>query len=190
LSQKVTTASGRNQCMHQGIHGVCQSRRTLVSERAPDKRLKKRMREDGEAALAHANRGRPQSPPPCRTPSADASCNWPRGTYAGFKRPPSLREVWSSARAFPSVAKRCAACCARPASASPKKRRAPAHRQRRLRSARLGEPSCNSTAARTIGWKAAAPHLTALGMQDDATGKILAAQFFPSETTFGYLCFA
>ncbi len=25
-------------------------------------------------------------------------------------------------------------------------------------------------------------------MQDDATGKILAAQFFPSETTFGYLC--
>jgi hypothetical protein len=32
------------------------------------------------------------------------------------------------------------------------------------------------------------PRLTALGMQDDATGKILAAQFFPSETTFGYLC--
>jgi len=25
-------------------------------------------------------------------------------------------------------------------------------------------------------------------MQDDATGKILAAQFFPSDTTFGYLC--
>jgi hypothetical protein len=32
------------------------------------------------------------------------------------------------------------------------------------------------------------PQLTALGMQDDATGKILAAQFFPSETAFGYLC--
>jgi hypothetical protein len=30
--------------------------------------------------------------------------------------------------------------------------------------------------------------LTVLGMQDDTTGKILAAQFFPSETTFGYLC--
>jgi len=28
------------------------------------KRLKKRMREDGEAALAHANRGRPSHPPP------------------------------------------------------------------------------------------------------------------------------
>jgi hypothetical protein len=28
------------------------------------------------------------------------------------------------------------------------------------------------------------PHL---GLQDDATGKILAAQFFPSETALGYL---
>lgn len=32
------------------------------------------------------------------------------------------------------------------------------------------------------------PRLTALGMQDDATRKILAALFFPLETTFGYLC--
>jgi hypothetical protein len=30
------------------------------------------------------------------------------------------------------------------------------------------------------------PRLTALGMQDDASGKILAAQFFPSETAQGY----
>src|SRR5947199_2974 len=64
------------------------------------KRLKKRMREDGEAALAHANRGRPS------------------------------------------------------------------HRRLQDRG----------------------PQLTALGMQDDATGKILAAQFFLTETTFGYLC--
>ena len=32
------------------------------------------------------------------------------------------------------------------------------------------------------------PRITALGMQDDATGKILAAQFFPTESAFGYLC--
>jgi hypothetical protein len=32
------------------------------------------------------------------------------------------------------------------------------------------------------------PQLIVLGMQDDATGKILAAQFFPAETAFGYLC--
>ena len=37
------------------------------------------------------------------------------------------------------------------------------------------------------GCKGRGPRLTALGMQDDATGKILAAQFFPSETAFGYL---
>lgn len=30
------------------------------------------------------------------------------------------------------------------------------------------------------------PLLTALGMKDDASGKILAAQFFPSETAEGY----
>src|SRR5258707_1382970 len=30
------------------------------------------------------------------------------------------------------------------------------------------------------------PRLTALGLQDDATGKILAAQFFPAETAAGY----
>src|ERR1700722_18702607 len=70
---------------------------------------------------------------------------------------------------------------------SPRKRRPPAHRQRRLRSARKGE----------LVQLDGSPHdwlqgrglqLTALGMQDDATGKILAAQFFPSETAFGYLC--
>jgi transposase len=47
------------------------------------KRLKKRMREDGEAALAHANRGRPSHR---RLP--DAVCQrivqLARGTYAGF----------------------------------------------------------------------------------------------------------
>src|SRR6266478_6167959 len=31
-----TAASERDQRMHQGRHGLCQSRRTLVSERAPD----------------------------------------------------------------------------------------------------------------------------------------------------------
>src|SRR6202044_868305 len=67
----------------------------------------------------------------------------------------------------------------------PRKRRAPAHRQRRLRSAREGE----------LVQLDGSPHdwlqgrglqLTALGMQDDASGKILAAQFFPSETSQGY----
>src|SRR6266568_1444017 len=47
------------------------------------KRLKKRMREDGEAALAHASRGRPSHR---RLPQAvrERIVQLARGTYAGF----------------------------------------------------------------------------------------------------------
>jgi hypothetical protein len=70
---------------------------------------------------------------------------------------------------------------------SPRKRRAPVHRQRRMRSAHVGE--LVQLDGSPHDWlEGRGPRLTALGMQDDATGKILAAQFFPSETTFGYLC--
>jgi hypothetical protein len=69
---------------------------------------------------------------------------------------------------------------------SPRKRRAPAHRQRRLRSAREGE--LVQLDGSPHDWlEGRGPRLTALGLQDDATGKILAAQFFPSETALGYL---
>ena len=68
---------------------------------------------------------------------------------------------------------------------SPRKRRAPAHRQRRLRSAREGE--LVQLDGSPHDWlEGRGPRLTALGMQDDASGKILAAQFFPSETALGY----
>src|SRR5262249_24857860 len=70
---------------------------------------------------------------------------------------------------------------------SPRKRRPPAHRQRRPRAAREGE--LVQLDGSPHDWlEGRGQRLTALGMQDDATGKILAAQFFPSETTFGYLC--
>jgi hypothetical protein len=69
---------------------------------------------------------------------------------------------------------------------SPRKRRAPAHRQRRLRSAREGE-LVQLDGSPHDGLEGRGPRLTALGLQDDATGKILAAQFFPSESALGYL---
>ena len=49
----------------------------------PVKRLKKRVREQGEAALAHANRGRPS---PRRLPARvrQAVVRLARSTYAGF----------------------------------------------------------------------------------------------------------
>src|SRR5580704_16290295 len=47
------------------------------------RRLKKRLREQGEAALAHANRGRPS---PRRLPSRvrQSTVDLARATYAGF----------------------------------------------------------------------------------------------------------
>src|SRR5208283_2812462 len=67
----------------------------------------------------------------------------------------------------------------------PRKRRPPAHRQRRLRSSRPGEMLLLDGSPHD--WlEGRGPRLTALGFQDDATGKILAAEFFPAETTAGY----
>jgi hypothetical protein len=68
---------------------------------------------------------------------------------------------------------------------SRRKRRPPAHRQRRLRSAREGE--LVQLDGSPHHWlEGRGPLLTALDMQDDSSGKILAAQFFPSESAQGY----
>jgi len=149
------------------------------------KRLKKRMREDGEAALAHANRGQPSHR---RLPDAVRRriVQLARGIYAGFNDH-HLCEKLVEREGFSLSRETLRRLLRKNGLGSPRRRRAPAHRQRRVRSARLGE----------LVQLDGSPHdwlegrglqLTALGMQDDATGKILAAQFFPSETTFGYLC--
>jgi hypothetical protein len=67
----------------------------------------------------------------------------------------------------------------------PHKRRPPAHRQRRMRSAREGEIILLDGSPHD--WlEGRGPRLTALGFQDDATGKILQGEFFLTETTEGY----
>jgi transposase len=149
------------------------------------KRLKKRMREAGEAALAHANRGRPSR----RRLSAavrEQLVQLARTKYAGFNDH-HLCEKLVEREGFSLSRETLRRLLRRNGMGSPRKRRAPAHRQRRLRSARLGE--LLQLDGSPHDWlEGRGPKLTALGMQDDATGKILAAQFFPSETTFGYLC--
>jgi transposase len=149
------------------------------------KRLKKRMREDGEAALAHANRGRlshRRLPGAVRTKIVQLA----RGTYAGFNDH-HLHEKLVEREGFSLSRETLRRLLRNNGIGSPRKRRAPAHRQRRLRSARLGE--LVQLDGSPHDWlEGRGPRLTALSMQDDATGKILAAQFFPSETTFGYLC--
>jgi len=149
------------------------------------KRLKKRMREDGEAALAHANRGRPSHrrlPDAVRTKIVQLA----RSTYAGFNDH-HLCEKLVEREGFSLSRETLRRLLRGNGLGSPRKRRAPAHRQRRLRSAHLGE--LVQLDGSPHHWlEDRGPQLTALGMQDDATGKILAAQFFLTETTFGYLC--
>jgi transposase len=148
------------------------------------KRLKKRLREQGEAALAHANRGRPS---PRRLPDQvrRSVLRLARTTYAGFNDH-HLCEKLCEVEGFSLSRETLRRLLRQAGLGSPRKRRAPVHRQRRVRSARLGE--LVQLDGSPHDWlQGRGPRLTALGMQDDATGKILAAQFFPSETAFGYL---
>ena len=149
------------------------------------KRLKKRLREDGEAALAHANRGRPSHR---RLPDGQRQriLRLARTRYAGFNDH-HLCEQLCEVQGF-SLSRETLRRLLRSAGlGSPRKRRAPAHRQRRLRSAPVGE--LVQLDGSPHDWlEGRGPLLTALGFQDDASGNILAAEFFLSETTFGYLC--
>jgi hypothetical protein len=68
---------------------------------------------------------------------------------------------------------------------SPRKRRAPSHRQRRLARAREGEMLLLDASLHR--WlEDRGPELTLLGFLDDATRKVLVAEFFPTEDARGY----
>jgi transposase len=147
------------------------------------KRLQARYRLGSAAALAHASRGRPSRrrlPETMRTRILKLA----RTTYAGFNDH-HLAEKLVEVEGF-SLSRETLRRLLRSAGiGSPRKRRPPAHRQRRPRSARQGE--LVQLDGSPHDWlEGRGPHLTALGMQDDATGKILVAQFFPSETAEGY----
>src|ERR1700722_4416433 len=147
------------------------------------KRLKSRYRQGSAAALAHVSRGRPS---PRRTPQAvrQRALELARTRYAGFNDH-HLQEKLVEKEGFSLSRETLRRLLRASGIGSPRKRRPPAHRQRRLRSARDGElvqldgPPHDWLQGRGL-------QLTALGMQDDASGKILAAQFFPSETSQGY----
>jgi transposase len=149
------------------------------------KRLKARYRQGSAAALAHASRGRPSHrrlPDSVRKQIVALA----RTTYTGFNDH-HLCEKLVEREGFSLSRETLRRLLREQGLGSPRKRRAPAHRQRRLRSARFGE--LVQLDGSPHDWlEGRGPELTALGMQDDATGKILAAEFFPSETTFGYLC--
>ncbi len=147
------------------------------------KRLKSRYRQGSAAALAHASRGRPSHR---RLPQRvrDRILQLARARYAGFNDH-HLCEKLTEQEGFSLSRETLRRLLRSQGLGSPRKRRAPAHRQRRLRVA------CEGQLVQLDGsphdWlEGRGPRLTALGMQDDASGKILAAQFFPSETAQGY----
>jgi transposase len=147
------------------------------------KRLKKRMGEDGEAALAHVSRGRPS---PRRLPDRVRRqvVHLARTTYAGFNDhhlTEKLHEVEGLTLHRETVRQLLRAA----GLGSPRKRRAPTHRQRRLCRPREGEMLLLD-ASRHDWLQGRGPQLTLLGFLDDATRKLLVAQFFPSEDARGY----
>jgi transposase len=146
-------------------------------------RLKVRYRLGSAAALAHASRGRP-SPRRLAEAVRHQILHLARTRYAGFNDH-HLAEKLNEVEGF-SLSRETLRRLLRSAGlGSPRKRRAPAHRQRRLRSAREGE--LLQLDGSPHDWlEGRGPLLTALGFQDDASGKILAAQFFPAETSEGY----
>lgn len=147
------------------------------------KRLKVRFRQGGEAAMAHASRGRAN---PRRLPERlrQRILRLARTTYTGFNDH-HFCEKLNEQEGLVLSRETLRRLLRQAGIGSPRKRRAPAHRQRRLRSAREGEIVLLDGSPHD--WlEGRSPQLTALGFQDDATGKILEAEFFPAETTEGY----
>ena len=147
------------------------------------KRLKARYRQGSAAALAHASRGRPS---PRHLPPRVCSriLQLARSRYAGFNDH-HLHEKLIEQEGLSLSRETLRRLLRTSGIGSPRKRRSPAHRQRRRRAGREGE--LVQLDGSPHNWlEGRGPDLTALGMQDDATGKILAAQFFSSETAEGY----
>lgn len=147
------------------------------------KRLKSRYRQGSAAALAHVSRGRPSHRRlPQRTRLRILALA--RTRYTGFNDH-HLHDKLVEQEGFSLSRETLRRLLRGNGLGSPRKRRPPAHRQRRLRSAREGQ--LIQLDGSPHDWlEGRGPLLTALGMQDDASGKILAAQFFPAETCQGY----
>ena len=147
------------------------------------KRLKSRYRQGGEAALAHASRGRPSH----RRLSdlvRDRILHLARTTYAGFNDH-HLCEKLVEKEGFSLGRETLRRLLRSSGIGSPRKRRAPTHRQRRLPRAREGEMLLLD--ASLHHWlEDRGPQLTLLGFLDDATRKVPVAEFFLTEDARGY----
>jgi transposase len=147
------------------------------------KRLKTRYRQGSSAALAHASRGRP-SPRRLPEPTRARILKLARTRYVGFNDHHLCEKLCEVERL--SIGRETLRRLLRSAGiGSPRKRRAPTHRQRRLARAREGEMLLLD--ASLHHWlEDRGPQLTLLGFLDDATRKVPVAEFFLSEDARGY----
>jgi len=147
------------------------------------KRLKSRYRQGSAAALAHVSRGRP-SPRRLPEPLRARILELARTRYAGFNDRhlcEKLGEVEGLSLGRETLRRLLRAA----GMGSPRKRRAPTHRRRRLARAREGEMLLLD--ASLHHWlEDRGPQLTLLGFLDDATRRVLAAEFFATEDARGY----
>ena len=147
------------------------------------KRLKARYRQGSAAALAHVSRGRSS---PRRLPEAMRAriLHLARTRYLGFNDR-HLCEKLCEVEGF-SLGRETLRRFLRSAGiGSPRKRRIPRHRQRRLARAREGEMLLLDASLHP--WlEDRGPELTLLGFLDDATRKVPAAEFFLTEDARGY----
>jgi transposase len=173
--QRVTVTS---QCVR-GTLTCARAAELLALSPRHVKQLKSRYRQGSAAALAHVSRGR-ASPSPSPERARSRILALVRTRYTGFNDH-HLQEKLVEKEGFSLSRETLRRLLRANGIGSPRKRRSPAHRQRRLRSAREGE--LVQLDGSPHHWlEGRGPLLTALGMQDDSSGKILAAQFFPSET--------
>jgi len=126
--------------------------------------------------MAHASRGRP-SPRRLPQPLRQRVLHLARTATSASTTIHLAEKLQEGRRLLLSRGRRFAASCAKAGIGLARKRRAPAHRQRRLRSSGEGETrATRRPAARLAGRARSSPHRS--GHAGRCTGKILAAQFF------------
>ena len=179
--QRVTVISS---CM-KGILTCARAAELLDLSPRHVKRLKARYRQGSAAALAHVSRGRP-SPRRLPEPLRARILALARTRYAGFNDHHLCEKLRQSEGL--AIGRETLRRLLRAAGlGSPRKRRRPAHRQRRLARAREGEMLLlDASLHRWLEHRG--PEFALLALLDDATRKVLVAEFFPSEDARSYFC--
>src|SRR6202166_4776143 len=168
-----------------GRLSVSEAARLLQLSERQVQRLKRRYRPDSVAWVHHGNRGRPM---PWALPASlrRTILELARGKYVGFNDCHLCQKLHSEENLV--VSRESVRRILRAAKlASPQKRRPRQYRARRLRRPRFGMMVLTD-ASRHDWLQGRGPQLTLIGFQDDATSRILSAQFqLEPENTVGYL---